>query len=273
MMLAFIRNNAGSGSLFILLLLVIFFFTSCGKPRIIKRPAQKPVSPPSRISSCQPVSPATQRPYKINGRTYYPLPYSHGFSQEGIASWYGRKFHGRKTSNGEIYDMYGLTSAHKTLPMNTYVLVKNLENGYETVVRINDRGPFVSGRIIDLTLTGAKKLDMLKKGTAKVLITAMGEAASYREGGKIVKRFLPHKDFHTGEFYVQIGSFTNRANAKRLKDTMYDQYHKTVIRMYDRGDKIFYRVRVEAGNSLAEAERMKRVLNRAGFEGSFVVAM
>ncbi|MEA2085163.1 MAG: septal ring lytic transglycosylase RlpA family protein [Thermodesulfobacteriota bacterium] len=230
------------------------------------------VSPLSRTLSCRPVPPTTQRPYKINGRTYYPLPNSHGFSQEGIASWYGRKFHGRKTSNGEIYDMYGLTAAHKTLPMNTYVLVKNLENGYETTVRINDRGPFVNGRIIDLTLTGAKKLDMCEKGVAKVRITAMGEAASYREGGKIVKRFLPHKDFQTGEFYVQIGSFTDRANAERLKDTMYDQDHKTIIRMYDRGDKIFYRVRVEAGNSLAEAERMERVLDRAGFEEAFVVA-
>ena len=272
MMLAFIRNNAGSGSLFILLLLVIFFFTSCGKPRITRRPAKRPESPPSRILFYQPVPPATQRPYKINGRTYYPLPYSHGFSQEGIASWYGRKFHGRKQSNGEIYDKYVLTAANNTLPMIRYVLLKNLEKGYQPMVRINDRGPFVSGRIIDLTLIGAKKLDMLKKGTAKVRITAMGEAASYREGGKIVKKFLPHKDFQTGEFYVQIGSFTNRANAKRLKDTMYDQDHKTVVRMYDRGDKIFYRVRVEAGNSLADAERMKRVLNRAGFEGSFVVA-
>ena len=271
-MLSFIRNNIIRGFPFILFLSAVFLLTACGRPRVIKTPAKRPVSQPSRTSSYHPVPPSTQRPYKINGRTYYPLPSSHGFSQKGIASWYGRKFHGRKTSNGETYDMYGSTAAHKTLPMNTYVLVKNLENGIETMVRINDRGPFVKGRIIDLTLTGAKKLDISEKGTAKVRITAMGEAVSCRERGKSVKKFLPHKDFKSGEFYIQIGSFTNRDNAKRLKNIMYDQEHKTVIRMYDRGDKIFYRVRVEAGNTLTEAERMKRVLKRAGFKEAFVVA-
>ncbi|MCI5132293.1 MAG: septal ring lytic transglycosylase RlpA family protein, partial [Candidatus Electrothrix sp. EH2] len=95
--------------------------------------------------------PGTQRPYVIEGQTYYPIPSAQGYEETGLASWYGDPFHGRKTANGETYDMYGVTAAHKTLPMNTMLLVKNLRNGKTATVRINDRGPFVDGRIIDLS--------------------------------------------------------------------------------------------------------------------------
>lgn len=162
----------------------------------------------------------TQRPYKIKGKTYYPLPSAEGFNQTGKASWYGKPFHGRKTSNGETYNMYSRTAAHKTLPMNTHLLVENLDNGKEMVVRINDRGPFVRGRIIDLSYTGAKELGVVKKGTARVRISALGEAIRVEEQGKQVERFLPHKDFSKGDFYVQVGSFTQKSNAERLQKTL-----------------------------------------------------
>jgi rare lipoprotein A len=151
------------------------------------------------------------------------------------------------------------------------VLVKNLENGREMVVRINDRGPFVRGRIIDLSLTAARKLNIVQKGTARVRVSALGEAVSYQDNNTEYHRFLPHEDFNAGEFYVQIGSFTNPTNAARLKNKMIERGRKTVVRNYDNGETIFYRVQVRAGNNLAAAKHQEQVLAAAGFFG-FVVA-
>ncbi len=117
--------------------------------------------------------PPTQRPYVIEGQTYSPISSAEGYEEIGLASWYGDPFHGRKTANGETYDMYGVTAAHKTLPMNTMLLVKNLANGKTTTVRINDRGPFVDGRIIDLSYTTAKELGVVQHGTEKVQLIAL----------------------------------------------------------------------------------------------------
>lgn len=111
--------------------------------------------------------------YVVFGRTYYPKSTSRGHVERGIASWYGPKFHGRKTSSGERYDMHQLTAAHKTLPLPTYALVTNLENGRNLIVRINDRGPFVGDRVIDLSYAAAKQLGMDKQGLAKVQVTSI----------------------------------------------------------------------------------------------------
>jgi rare lipoprotein A len=206
------------------------------------------------------------------GKTYYPLPSSEGYVEKGVASWYGRQFHGRKTSNGEVYDMYEATAAHKTLPMNTLVLVENLENGKEMAVRINDRGPFVKDRIIDLSLTAARKLDIVDNGTAKVKVTALGEARTYRQGDKEVARFLPHQDFQQGDFYVQIGSFTNKNNALRLQEKMKSQGNIAVITQFGRGNSLFYRVQVQAGSTLSVARNMEKDFNSNGYPDAFVVA-
>lgn len=117
---------------------------------------------------------ATMRPYTINGKTYYPTTVSVGDTASGTASWYGPDFHGKKTSNGETYNMNAMTAAHKTLPMNTMVRVTNLNNGRQTTVRINDRGPFVAGRIIDLSRAAASSIDMLGAGTARVKLEVVG---------------------------------------------------------------------------------------------------
>ena len=116
----------------------------------------------------------TMRPYSVFGITYYPFVAKIGDDFDGIASWYGPDFHSKKTSNGEIYDMYDMTAAHKTLPMNTVVKVENLENGKTIIVRINDRGPFVKGRIIDLSNKAAHEIDMVRRGTAKVKVSVLG---------------------------------------------------------------------------------------------------
>ena len=114
-----------------------------------------------------------KNPYTINGVTYQLMPSAKGYSEEGMASWYGNKFHGRKTSNGETYSMYGMTAAHKTLPIPAYVRVTNLANGRQIIVRVNDRGPFHSERIIDLSYAGAKKLGYHHHGTARVRVDAI----------------------------------------------------------------------------------------------------
>lgn len=261
-------------------LVLLLLLNGCG-PQVIKSsPAKRRVSAPAKQRTTSPARkapsgkrvPPTQRPYKINGKTYYPIPSAQGYRQIGIASWYGHPFHGRKTSNGETYNMYAWTAAHKTLPMNTHLLVENLDNGRKVTIRINDRGPFVRGRIIDLSYNVARKLGVVKKGTARVRLTALGEAVTVRRKGKTSTRFLPHKDLRKGEFYVQVGAFTNKNNADRLKNKLVKWGKKAVTRRYDRGDKVFFRVQVRAGTTLDTAERAERVLNEAGFPNTFVVA-
>lgn len=257
-------------SCFFLCLLLI---SACAKTRVVpdsgRAPAETPVvkRPPYT-----PGIPPTQRPYTIEGKTYYPLPSSEGYEETGIASWYGGVFHGRMTSNGETYNMHEMTAAHKILPMHTLLLVKNLENNQETVVRVNDRGPFVKDRILDLSLAAAHKLGLAGPGTARVQITALGETVTVVQGNMKSERFLPHQDFSQGDFYVQIGSFVNPVNAERLKLRMIAEGRGAVIEKFERDSKVFHRVQVKAGDTLLMAKNMESKLNGAGFPDAFVVA-
>ena len=158
--------------------------------------------------------------YEVFGKRYFVLDSSDGFTQKGIASWYGPDFHGKKTSSGEVYDMYAMTAAHKTLPLPTYLEVKNLENGRKIIVRVNDRGPFHDNRVVDLSYTGALKLDMIGKGTALVEIRAI-DPRSYRRGGAPVPaRPRPREQAAPLDFYIQVGVFSDYANAARLQDRL-----------------------------------------------------
>ncbi len=202
----------------------------------------------------------TQAPYVINSKRYHPIPSASGFNQGGIASWYGKDFHGRRTSNGEIYNMYSMTAAHKTLPMNTMLLVKNMRNGKKTVVRVNDRGPFVKGRIIDLSYTAARKLDILGPGVAKVNIVALSEDDH------------SYPDLTSGEFYVQIGAFSRKINAIKLQRRFTDTGHTTVMQKYFGPQSILYRVQVYAGKTLNNARRAEKALLTYGYTGAFIIA-
>jgi rare lipoprotein A len=216
--------------------------------------------------------PATQRPYTIDGKTYYPLPSAYGYDEIGIASWYGPNFHGKATSCGETYNMNGLTAAHKILPMNTRVLVKNLGNGRECVLRVNDRGPFVKDRIIDLSLGAARALGVDGPGTARVQVTALGEAERTIANGKSQERFVAYQDLHEGEFYVQIGAFTNKKNADRLTGKMVAQGRRAVSQLYDQGPgNRYYRVQVWAGRTLDQAKAAERSWE-GRYPGAFVIA-
>jgi rare lipoprotein A len=147
--------------------------------------------------------------------------------EEGNASWYGAPFHGRQASNGEIYDMYKLTAAHRTLPFNTVVRVTNLGNGKSTTVRITDRGPFVENRIIDLSYAAAREIDSIGPGVVPVRL-----------------EILSAIDPTTGFFTVQIGAFRDRANAERLRTRLGVTYSPILIQQFDAPNGSFYRVRV-----------------------------
>lgn len=234
--------------------------------------------PPAKSSSYKKISyppgrknPATQKPYKIRGVRYTPIASANGFVQTGIASWYGRKFHGRKTSNGETYNMYSMTAAHKTLPMNTWVSVHNLENNRKIVVRINDRGPFVHGRIIDLSNTGASRLGIVGKGTAKVRITALGKATSYSKKTKDPITFKP-VDYWKGNFTVQVGAFKVRTNADKYRYKLSKSYQNAHIKTFRDYRGTFFRVRIGRFTNLKDAIRFSEKIIMQGFGSAFAVA-
>jgi rare lipoprotein A len=212
--------------------------------------------------------PGQPAPYRVDGNWYQPMNDAAGFKERGIASWYGKKFHGRKTSSGEVYDMYGMTAAHKTLPLGTYVRVRNLENGKEIDVRVNDRGPFVAGRILDLSYTGAKKLDIVGPGTAPVEITALGVAAGGADGQKTYVQV----DYEQGRFTVQVGAFLEQGNAQRLQNKLAESYDNAHIVTYFDGQKTFYRVRVGRLTTLSQAEEYERMLKGSGYPAATIVA-
>lgn len=213
--------------------------------------------------------PATQVPYVIKNKRYFPIPSAHGYSEKGIASWYGPGFHGRRTSNGEIYDKHAMTAAHKTLPMNTMLLVKNIDNGKKTVVRINDRGPFVRGRVIDLSYKAAQIIGAIKKGTARVQIIALAEKDKETNGrpGELI-----YSDLNAGEFYVQIGAFGQKINAIKLQQRFTEAGHTTVIQKYFGPEAVLYRVQVYAGKEIHLAERAETALLEHGYVGAFIIA-
>lgn len=213
-----------------------------------------------------------EKPYEINGERYEPMRRGQdvGFVEEGVASWYGQDFHGKKTSNGEIYDMYARTAAHKTLPLGVTVRVKNLANGRETLARVNDRGPFVKGRIIDLSYTLAKELGVDGPGTAPVRIEALG----YQEtapGGRVTYR--QPKSYTIGSYAVQIGAFAVRDNADRLAGQMRGLHGAASVQEGYVGERLFYRVRVGKYATVESAESAKSGLEKSGYANSFVVAM
>ena len=226
--------------------------------------AGAPTAPPSAPPVEAPVTPP---PYQVFGKWYQPLPSADRFTESGIASWYGKKFHGRPTSSGEPYNMYAISAAHKTLPLGTWVRVRRLDSGRHIVVRVNDRGPFVHGRIIDLSYAGAKELDMVGPGTARVEIVALGERRSTASG----EAFVP-VDYYSGAFTFQVGAFSNRDNAERLRAKLDKTFTNAHVTPYDRGDLIFYRVRVGRVTDLAAAESYERHLAASGYPDAFIVA-
>jgi rare lipoprotein A len=202
--------------------------------------------------------------YTVLGKRYYTLKSSEGYRERGIASWYGTKFHGRRTSSGEPYDMYAMTAAHKSLPLPTYARVTNLENGRSVVLRVNDRGPFHSNRIIDLSYTAAWKLGILAKGTGYVEVLALDPRSPQPIK---VANAAPAPAAAPVQLYLQTGSFSVRANAEQMKWRMQSVSGGPVsIEPVQIDGRVTYRVRVGPIANVTKADRLAQQIADLGLE-------
>lgn len=258
-LLQFCPKRVGSLSLLIAGALVAVMLAGCAKRQTASRP---PAQTPSSATSSAPQpqspfglpgsSPRSGPPPAIERQPVIPGSYV----EEGVASWYGLPFNGRRTSNGEIYDMHEFTAAHRTLPFNAVVRVTNLRNGKQTQVRINDRGPFVADRVIDLSLSAAEAIEMVGPGTAQVRLEVIAGPSSV-----------------SGFFAVQIGAFRAQENAQRLKVEMESRNLPVSIATYDSPNGPFYRVRVGRVPTEADANQLAAQLRAAGQATTFVVRL
>lgn len=199
--------------------------------------------------------PAHYRPYVVFGKQYYPLFDARGYVETGIASWYGPSFHGKRTSNGEIYNMNAETAAHKTLPMGTIVRVTNLENNRSMILRINDRGPFVGDRIIDLSKTAAHRLGIYQKGTGLVKV-------------EVVQAPPPLQARHSGTYYLQVGAFSDKNKAYTVRTSIENKGLPT--RLVALENKRIWKVQVGPMKQLAETNRTKAILTN-DFPETYIV--
>ena len=233
-----------------LLILICLLFTGCATKRYA-------------VPDTVPQKPS--KPYVVQGKQYEPLATADGFVQEGLASSYGRDFHGRKTSSGEPFDMQAMTAAHKTLPFGVYVKVEHKKTGKEVTVRINDRGPFVGNRIIDLSEGAASRLGMLQEGIAPVRIAALG----YKSGDS----YRQLSSYDNGNYTIQVGAFTFKDNAYRYMEELKRQYGMADVQDSWVKNTRYYRVRVGRFDSLRQAQSSRDTYEQKGFKGCFVVAV
>jgi rare lipoprotein A len=230
--------------------------TAADRPEPVAQPSdssESAVEPskgePSEAATKAPASKANGAPAKKRDIAT-PNPALSAYTEEGIASWYGVPFNGRRASNGEIYDMNKMTAAHRTLPFDTVVRVTNLSNGKSAVVRITDRGPFVDNRIIDLSMAAAREIDSIGPGVVPVRLEIISAGV----------------DPGSGFFTVQIGAFRDRGNAERLRDRLNPSYSPIFIQPYDSPDGLFYRVRVGKVPGEDSARQFgEKLRNREGF--------
>jgi len=212
--------------------------------------------------------------YEVLGKRYYVLDSSRGFVEQGIASWYGTKFHGKRTSSGETYDMYAMTAAHKTLPLPTYAEIINLENHARVVVKINDRGPFHDNRIVDLSYAAATKLGIIGRGTGLVELRAI-DPARYRASAEertpeqkpaaAVPAVMPR-------FYIQVGAFGDLMNAENMRDRL-AVLGPQLINISEAlvSGKMLYRVRIGPLASIDNADQIATRLIGIGINEHHIV--
>lgn len=214
--------------------------------------------------------------YEVFGKRYYTLTSSAGYEERGIASWYGKKFHGRKTSNGDTYDMYGMTAAHKTLPLPTYVEVTNLDNGRRVVLRVNDRGPFHGNRLIDLSYAAAKKLGVVSQGTARVNVRALPMRGGQGRGEQSETFALPEDNLPVTRLdnqliFLQVGAYASLQSANEVKEAVQNLTGIPVsIREIQRQGMALYRVRVGPLVSAEQGQTLSQRLDNQGYDSQIV---
>jgi rare lipoprotein A len=270
-----------SVSTLLTLILLTFILSACSSSGRYKHAKD---STPTRVPNKAELRDATPREenhsrggnkdYTVRGKHYQVLKSAKNFKQTGVASWYGNKFHGHLTSNGEIYDMYGMSAAHKNLPLPTYLKVTNTANNKSVVVRVNDRGPFHKNRIIDLSYSAAYKLGMLKTGTAKVEITAMTDF------NKNIKKtaqskVLPQKKHNLAsnassnipeKNYIQVFATKNAALAEKTAQVLKKQYNESVVYPIKNG---IYRVQIGPINEANELSEILARLQQSGYPKAY----
>ena len=263
-----------------ILLAVSMLITACGGQVVVKdeqdRAPKKNVDisrVPDPVPRAEPKSKyGNPKSYEVFGIRYYVMDSSLGYKERGIASWYGEKFHGRRTSSGETYDMYAMTAAHKSLPLPTYVSVRNLENGRKIIVRVNDRGPFHQGRIIDLSYTAAQKLDIVRAGTARVEVEALNPGG----GNPVASEKSGNSDLiktNSGQgFYIQAGSFAIAGNAKKLQQKLAEtSAHMVSVNQVVSNNNTLYRVLIGPVSNIDVADRIILRLEELGiYDSKFV---
>ena len=235
---------------------------------------------PDPVPIYEPKSRGGNKPsYEVWGKTYHVLPTAEGYQEQGKASWYGAKFHGHLTSNGETYNMYEMSAAHKSLPLPSYAKVTNLDNGRSVIVRVNDRGPFHEGRIIDLSYAAAKKLGYYSKGTANVEVEAIVVAqnlATKNVATRTVKPTnVPSSLAKTNQdvlvkgyaYFIQVGAFSTEQAAEQLKnrvDGAFVTSSKDTV-------TVFHRVRMGPYYDLQETEQLLKQLKESKLGSPMII--
>lgn len=214
----------------------------------------------------EPYREATLRPYTVLGKRYLPLTDSKGYSEEGVASWYGQKFHGHLTANGETYDMFKMSAAHKTLPLPSFVRVTNLANGRQAIVRVNDRGPFHQNRIIDLSYAAAMKLDVISTGTAKVKVDIIHIDENGTKTVGVHQPIEPLPIDSEKALFIQVAAFKNKQKAKELASGLSTLYQ---IPSVTPSDGKIYRLRLGPLKSEQEAKDLLGELKKDGYENAY----
>lgn len=251
---------------FFVFLTTLFFMTGCSQKEGIYKPKASKYTSAARHKW-------TMKEYCVLGKTYKPTYVSVGQTMAGIASWYGPDFHGKMTSNGEAYNMHGLTAAHKTWPMDTMVKIKNLQNGKSTIARINDRGPFVQGRIIDCSYATGKAIGLDRMGIAKVNIKVVGFAGEVQSDATIAKNIREHKETRVviTDFGIQVGAFRRFEGAQVYKKqyARLDNRYAPIIKRFDNVEGApLYRVWLMGFKTEEEA---KDFILCHSLEGAFII--
>lgn len=209
--------------------------------------------------------------YEVRGKYYNVMETSKGYREKGVASWYGKKFHGHRTSSGETYDMYAMTAAHKTLPLPTYVQVTNLENDRTVIVKVNDRGPFHDNRIIDLSYAAARKLRIGAKGTGLVEVTAI-DPREFHQARKQPPALLASHPVHAQyKLFLQVGAFISEQNAEKLKRRLTRMIKPSQVHTNFAAEKNVYRVRIGPLASVEEADELSSQLSNKGIPSTQIV--
>lgn len=235
------------------LLIISFIFTGCFSLKE-QEISSEHIANSKNIN----LSSATMRPYKVGGVTYKPIVAKAGDIYIGIASWYGPNFDGKLTSNGEVYDMDALTVASKILPMNTVVSITNLSNDKSVIARVNDRGPFVKNRIVDLSREVAMRLDVYKNGTAKVRVEVLG----YYSEKEVITPLL------YSNIYIQLGAYKELSKAIKTKNLYSKKYNNIEIKKIELDGGIYYKVLIGKFNSENEAREF--LASKVKGQGAFL---